>query len=515
MKNVGISACRLSVLIACFVSISVLFGGCSAKKSVVAVADEVTLLNNVEFFDSGLAEVSGGYRVGGQDKARKQSEGTRFVFVYYDDIITGRSKSRVFAVDADSVKFHDWVMMPSPRIVTLKRNGLPDVQVYLQGGKRLGVELGDSHGTTVFSGNLAGVNNDLRDAPVFTMPDSLSRMMASGMMTDWEDVLDAYDKAERIWKEKLGKYCADMQRTEVGRHILYNVPAFTKASWLMGHEKELELSSPQDYDALRVAMAADDPYIMAGKWPGALVKLLAGSDLLRRLAKADDRPKTHSYKEAVMRYMERYDELVCFLGLTGMPQLAQMAVARTLCTGGLLERAGNLEDALAVVDTVAPGYMPSPVVSESVREYARQIFHDEDREVRDTPEGKILKDIIARYAGKNVILDFWGYKCHPCLAEMRDTREVRVSQRGNPDWAIVYVTGEDTTPREEYERIVDKYLEGDETYLLNRNDHLRLTAMFEVTEIPRKVLIGRDGKIIDSEFVFKYDESGEWSNRPR
>ncbi len=112
-------------------------------------------------------------------------------------------------------------------------------------------------------------------------------------------------------------------------------------------------------------------------------------------------------------------------------------------------------------------------------------------------------------------MDFWGYKCHPCLAEMRNTREARVSERGNPDWVIVYVTGEDTTPREEYERIVDKYLEGDETYLLNRNDHLRLTAMFEVTEIPRKVLIGRDGKIIDSEFVFKYDESGEWSNRPR
>ena len=49
MKNLGISACRLSVLIACFVSISVLFGGCSTKKSVVAVADEVTLLNNVDF----------------------------------------------------------------------------------------------------------------------------------------------------------------------------------------------------------------------------------------------------------------------------------------------------------------------------------------------------------------------------------------------------------------------------------------------------------------------------------
>lgn len=514
MKNVGISAYRLSVLVACFVSISVLFGGCAAKKSVVTVADEVSLLNNVEFFESGLAEVSGGYRVSGRDKARKQSEGTRFVFVYYDDIITGQSKSRVFAVDADSVRFHDWVNIPSPRIVTLKRNGFYDVPVYLQSGKSLGIELGDSYADTDFSGQLAAVNDDLRDAPAFTMPDSLSAMMAEGKITG-KDVLASYDEAERVWRDNMARYCADPRRTDVGRHILENMPVFTKASWLMKHEKDLDLSTPQDYAPLLEAMAADDPYIMAGKWPGALVKLLAGSDLLRRLAKADDRPKTHSYKEAVMRYMERYDDMIRFLGMDGMPPLAQMAVARTLCTGGLLERAGNLEDALAIVDTVAPGYMPSPVVSEAVREYARGIFQDEDRMVKDTPEGKILKNILAKYPGKNVILDFWGYRCPPCLKEMRNTRDIRVSERGNPDWIVVYVTGEEITPRDEYDRIAAKLLEGDESFLLKRDDHLRLTAMFEVNEIPRKVLIGRDGKIVDSRYQFKYDGSGEWSNRPR
>lgn len=511
MGNFGISAGLWRGVAAGLVTAAaVLSGGCTAKKSVMGAADEVPLLNEMEFFESGLAEVSGQDNIG-YEKHVDASRGG--VWVFYDDIITGQSGIRTFR--PDSVAFHDWIRMPSPRVVTLKRNGFDDVSVYLEKGKRLDISFGATPDKTLFSGELSAVNNDLRDAPRFAAPDSLSALISGGQIKDKDSALSAYEKEESVWKQSLLKYASDRKRTQVGRRILENMPVFTKASWLLRHEKDLDFSTEADYASLREAMAVEDPYMMAGKWPGALVKLIAGSDLLRRLARTGERQKTPSYKEAVMRYMERYDELVRFLGMDGMPRLAQMAVARTLCTGGLLERAGNLEDALAIVDTVAPEYMPSPEVSGNVRKYARSVFHDEDRPVRDTPEGKMLKNMLAKYAGRNVILDFWGYRCPPCLKEMRDTRDMRQSERGNPDWVVVYVTGEDITPRDKYDRIASEQLVGDESFLLKRDDHLRLTAMFEVGEIPRKVLIGRDGKIIDSRYQFIYDENGKWSNRPR
>lgn len=190
----------------------------------------------------------------------------------------------------------------------------------------------------------------------------------------------------------------------------------------------------------------DDNYLLAQKWSGGLVKNLASSALLQRLADNIPHEKDSTLKGAVMKYMRRYDALNLFLRIKGMPELSQLAIARTLCAGGFLKRAKSLDEATDIVAAVADSYIPNQEIRKITEQYARQLFHKDCRAIPDSPEGLMLKDILSKYKGKYVIMDFWGYRCPPCIKEMRDTRELREKHRGNPDWVILYVTGEEETP---------------------------------------------------------------------
>ena len=55
--------------------------------------------------------------------------------------------------------------------------------------------------------------------------------------------------------------------------------------------------------------------------------------------------------------------------------------------------------------------------------------------------------------------------------------------------------------KEDYDKICSKYLVGDETLLLDHATYGRLSALFEVGEVPRKILFGRDGEVIDEHYT--------------
>ncbi len=473
---------------------AVVLCSCRGKKEALAV------LSEEEFFTSGLAEISG--RLVNDDRFgnERMNRLAGAIFFYKDDIVTGESHFRSFDADFGDKSFHDWIRIPSPRIVMTRGNHVVAPDIYLEGGKKLTMELDIKTGDCVFSGELGPVNRELNEAPKMTALDEINARIESDSTFTAAEAYALYEAADSIWRKELNAYLGSGKISEVGKRILGNAPVFQKAYWLMQNEAFLQPQSAADYAPLREALLVDDSYLMSQRWPGGLVKNLAMSDLLKRLGKEMHAEKTSDYTTAVMRYMERFDELGRFLGVEGMPMLAQLAVARTLCTGGLLSRASGVEEALAIVDTVVNSYMPAAFVRNGVEGYAKRIFKNGRYEVRDTPEGKMLKKILAPYAGKHVIMDFWTNTCPPCIREMRDTREVREKYRGNPDWVMLFVTGEDVTPKEKYDEVVKKYLQGDETLLLDRDTYRRLTAMFDVGGVPHKVLFDRDGAVLDENY---------------
>lgn len=477
--------------------------GCRGKQEVLKVLD------NEEFFTSGLAEFSGKIDNARRAGSRKAHFHVGNLLIYKDDIITGESQFRSFSTDFDDAGFRDWLRLTSPRILTVKGyagNDLPDV--YLEPGKSLTMRLDAETGECIFSGELAQVNNDLARAPKMADLDEINRKMENDSTFAPAEARAMYEVSDSVWRKELDAYLESSDLSVVGRRILANYPVFQKAYWLMLNEKLLEPESPEDYTPLREALLTDDNYIMAQKWPSGLVKNLASSSLLSRMGENAGKSTARDYKDAVMKYMKRYDAMNMFLGVSGMPMLAQLAVSRTLCKGGLLEKAKNVEEALAIVDTVAASYLPNPEVRKGVERYARQIFRKDRYEVRDTPEGKMLKGLLAKYAGKRVVLDFWASLCPPCLKEMAATRDVRVKFRDNPDWVVVYVTGEEITDRESYDKVVAKYLDGDESLYLDHEMYGRLTAMFDVGGYPHKVLFDRDGAVLQERYVFTPDWKG-------
>lgn len=61
---------------------------------------------------------------------------------------------------------------------------------------------------------------------------------------------------------------------------------------------------------------------------------------------------------------------------------------------------------------------------------------------------------------------------------------------------------DDSGSESSYEDFVMKYLEGETSYRISESDFHLLRDLFSFSGIPRYVLIGRDGKVVDSDFNF-------------
>ncbi len=105
-----------------------------------------------------------------------------------------------------------------------------------------------------------------------------------------------------------------------------------------------------------------------------------------------------------------------------------------------------------------------------------------------------LNQILNKYKGKLIYLDFWGSWCAPCRAEMPNAIKLREKLKGR-DIVFVYFG---------YKDVHDKWLaaqqelkiEG-EHYLLNSEQIAEANDLFEIRGVPRYVIIGKDGTLIN------------------
>ncbi|WP_430814970.1 TlpA family protein disulfide reductase [Carboxylicivirga sp. RSCT41] len=118
------------------------------------------------------------------------------------------------------------------------------------------------------------------------------------------------------------------------------------------------------------------------------------------------------------------------------------------------------------------------------------------------PEGKatdIFNKIIEPHKGKILFVDFWATFCGPCISSIKRMKEVRESYEGNEDIDFVFITDESGSPQNKYDEFVaDQELKN--TYRISADDYLYLRQLFKFNGIPRYVVIGKDGKVIDDNF---------------
>ncbi len=121
--------------------------------------------------------------------------------------------------------------------------------------------------------------------------------------------------------------------------------------------------------------------------------------------------------------------------------------------------------------------------------------------VNETPKveaDKIFDNIMGKYAGKVILVDFWATWCGPCLNGIKEIKPLKEEMKDS-NVAFVYITNE-TSPLANYQNMTPG-IKG-QHYRLDNDAWRYLADKFKITGIPHQVLINKEGKVVNPHLGF-------------
>ena len=191
-----------------------------------------------------------------------------------------------------------------------------------------------------------------------------------------------------------------------------------------------------------------------------------------------------------------------YLGVDSLPLLWQVALSEALrskfkLTAEYYTDKDKLYEVLEMIKS--DGEISHPAILESLGNFYRRQYDRKSFDIPDDERGTVIKNLIFPFAGKTILIDFWGISCGKCCYEIKNSVKGREINRNHPDFKMIFIS-DDTNSKSRYEDFVTKYLEGEITYRISESDFHLLRDLFAFSSIPRYVLIGPDGKVLDSDF---------------
>lgn len=121
--------------------------------------------------------------------------------------------------------------------------------------------------------------------------------------------------------------------------------------------------------------------------------------------------------------------------------------------------------------------------------------------VNETPKveaDKIFDNIMNKYAGKVILVDFWATWCGPCLNGIKEIKPLKEEMKDS-NVAFVYITNE-TSPLATYQNMTPG-IKG-QHYRLDNDAWRYLADKFKITGIPHQVLVSKEGKVVNPHLGF-------------
>lgn len=106
-----------------------------------------------------------------------------------------------------------------------------------------------------------------------------------------------------------------------------------------------------------------------------------------------------------------------------------------------------------------------------------------------------FKDLLAKYRGKMIYVDFWASWCAPCMADMPEARKLRHRYEGSRDVVFIYLSL-DKQEQAWSNSIENALLVGvEDNYRILNIDSASLLKQIQLNTIPRCLLYDREGRL--------------------
>ena len=150
------------------------------------------------------------------------------------------------------------------------------------------------------------------------------------------------------------------------------------------------------------------------------------------------------------------------------------------------------------LDKVFPLYLDAfkhPYIRLQAEQYRERKLSPKDlaTPLPDTSAAEMIKELVAKYSGRFLVIDFWGMSCGPCRAAIEQSKQTRAEIAKRDDVKLVFIAEENTAEgSDDYKEYVAKWLAGEETVCVNKADFSRLQELFGFNGIPHYEVITPD-----------------------
>lgn len=124
------------------------------------------------------------------------------------------------------------------------------------------------------------------------------------------------------------------------------------------------------------------------------------------------------------------------------------------------------------------------------------------------PTADFVREILATYPGRYIVLDFWAMWCAPCKKEITDTKDFRRRLRERSDIKFVFLANETHPERKDYQDFVRTNLDGEHNIVIDDNRFRQMQDLFGFNAIPFNVTLTPDGRIVRDGLLLRGGEAG-------